>query len=187
MLVFPFTFFAVDGLWKAANCGKAFSLSRFFGWLKITKKLGIGLSLLSVVVGCLFMTWPLIDGKYGIIGVEGTFRYVPSTMQTSSVPLQDTEGTIKAYGWLNANMNSDSSLLVHDVFEFWTFLFLEESHTAILFDNDLEAASNLAVENGYDEAYFVWWNEDIGWYKLRLSNDWVSVFDSGRISVYQMI
>ncbi len=187
MLVVPFTFFAVEGLWKLATCGRALSPSRFLGWLKVPKKVGIGLSLLSVVVGCIFITWPLIDGKYGIIGVEGTFRYLPSTMQSSSVPLQDSEGTIEAYAWLNSHMNDTSSLLVHDVFEFWTMLYLDQSHTAILFDSDLEAASNLAVENGCQEAYFVWWNQDIGWYNLRLSNDWVSVFDSGRISVYQMV
>jgi hypothetical protein len=187
VLVFPFTFFAVEGLWKVAKCGKALSLSRFFGWLKITKKVGIGLSLLSLVIGGLFMTWPLIDGKYGIIGVEGTFRYIPSTMQSSSVPLRDTEGTIEAFEWLNTHMDNGSSLLVHDVFEFWTMLYLKDDHIAFLFDNNLEAASNVALENGYEEAYLVWWNEDIGWYNLRLSSDWVSVFDSGRISVYKIV
>jgi len=187
MLVFPFTFFAVNGLWKVTKCGKALSLSRFFGWLKITRKLGIGLSLLSVVVGGLFMAWPLVDGKYGVIGVEGTFRYVPSTMQSSSVPVRDTEGTIEAFEWLNANMNSDSSLLVHDVFQFWSQLYLDGRYCTVFFDSDLEKASELALENGFTTSYLVWWNEDIGWYNLRLSNDWVSVFDSGRISVYQMV
>lgn len=187
MLVFPFTFFAVGGLCKVSKYGEAFSVSRFLSWFKLTKKVAIGLSLLTFLVGGLFMTWPLIDGKYGVIGVEGTFRYIPSTMQSSSVPLQDTEGTIEAYEWLNANMDADSSLLVHDVFEFWTMLYLEEDHTALVFDNDVEAAVTFALENGYEEAYLVWWNEDFGWYTLRLSQDWVSVFDSGRISVFQMV
>ena len=187
LLVFPFTFFAVEGLSKVAKCGEALSVSRFLGWFKITRKVALGLSLLSVVVGCIFMSWPLIDGKYGIIGVEGTFRYVPSTMQSSSVPLQDTRGTIEAFEWLNDNMNNGSSLLVHDVFEFWTFLYLQEDYTVISFDNDLEAAVIHSTSEGFESAYFVWWNEDIGWYNLRLSNDWVSVFDCGRISVYQMV
>jgi hypothetical protein len=187
MLVFPFTFFAVEGLWKVTKCGKALPLSRFFGWLKITKKVGIGLSLLSVVVGGLFITWPLIDGKYGIIGVEGTFRYVPSTMQSSSVPLRDTESTIEAYEWLNANMNSDSSLLVHDVFLYWTQLYLDDNHHAVVFYNDLEKATEFALENGFTTAYLVWWNEDIGWYTLNLSDNYISVFASGRISVFQTV
>jgi len=187
MLVFPFTFFAVNGLWSAAKCGKAFSVSRFLGWLKITKKVGVGLALVSVVVGGLFMTWPLIDGKYGIIGVESTFKYVPSTMQSSSVPLRDTEDTLKAFEWLNMNMNNESSLLVHDVFEFWTLLYLNKDNVAIVFDHDLQSAANLAVDEGFDKAYFVWWNEDIDWYNLRFSGAWTSVFDSGRISVYQIV
>jgi hypothetical protein len=187
MLVFPFTFFAVEGLWKVAKCGKALSLSGFFGRLKVTKKVGIGLSLLSIVVGCLFMTWPLIDGKYGIIGVEGTFRYVPSTMQSSSVPLRDTEGTIEAFEWLNANMNSDSSLLVHDVFLYWTQLYLGDNHHAVVFYNDPEKAAEFALENGFTTSYLVWWNEDIGWYNLNLSDNYISVFASGRISVFQTV
>ena len=131
--------------------------------------------------------WPLIDGKYGIIGVDTTFRYVPSTMQSSSVPLRDTEGTIEAFEWLNENMASESSVLIHDVFQFWTILCLEESHSAIFFDSDFEEASNLVFGNGVTTAYFVWWNEDVGWYNFELSKDCVSVFDSGRISVFQVV
>jgi len=187
MLVFPFTFFAVNGLWSAAKCGKAFSVSRFLGWLKITKKVGVGLALVSVVVGALFMCCPLVDGKYGVIGWESTFKYVPSTMQSSSVPLRDTEDTIKAFEWLNTNMNNESSLLVHDVFKFWTLLYLNKDNVAIVFDHDLQSAANLAVDEGFDKAYFVWWNEDIDWYNLRFSGAWTSVFDSGRISVYQIV
>jgi len=108
-------------------------------------------------------------------------------MQSSSIPVRDTEGVIEAFEWLNEHMTSDSSLLVHDVFEFWTMLYLEKSHTAIFFDNNLEEASRIAIENGFETAYFVWWNEDIGWYNLRLSNDYVSVFECGRISVFQLM
>ena len=186
MLIFPFTFFAANGLWKLSKCGQAFSVSRFLGWFKLTKKFGIALSLLSIVIGALFMTWPLIDGKYGIIGVETTFKYVPSTMQTSSVPLLDTEGTIQSFEWLNEHMTSNSSVLVHDVFQFWSQLYLDENHTAVFFNSDLQKASQFALENGFTTSYLVWWNEDIGWYGLTLSNQYISVFDSGRISVFQL-
>ena len=108
-------------------------------------------------------------------------------MQSSSVPLQDTEGVIEAFQWLNAHMDSDSSLLAQDVFEFWTLLYLDKENAAVFFDHNLDAATNLAVSNGFDKAYFVWWNEDIGWYNLRFSEGWTSVFNCGRISVYQMV
>jgi hypothetical protein len=185
MLVYPLTFFAANGLWKVWKDG--FSVSRFFGWFKIPKKVGVGLALLSVMVGALFMSFPLVDGKYGIIGWGGTFKYVPSTMQSSSVPLQDTEGTIEAFRWISNNMNGNSCLLVHDVFEFWTLLYLDQSYSAYIFDWDLDAAANHALNDGYESAYFVWWNQDIGWYNLRVSNDWVSVQDFGRISVYKIV
>jgi hypothetical protein len=187
LLVYPFTFFAVNGLWKVTKRLEGLSVSRFINWFKVTKKVGYGLALVSIIVGILFMTWPLIDGRYGVIGWSGTFKYVPSTMQSSSVPLRDTEGVIEAYKWLNDNMDSDSSLLVHDVFDFWTMLYLDQDHQAFLFDSDLEAASNYAAGEGFDSLYFVWWNEDIGWYNLRVSDDWVSVFKDDRISVYQIV
>ena len=188
MLVFPFTYFAVEGLWKVTKCGKTSSFTGFPNWFKITKKVGIGLSLLTVVLGGLFMSWPLIEGKYGVIGIESTFRYFPSTMQTSSVPLQDTEGTIQSFEWLNEHMTNDSSVLVHDVFHYWSQIYLNPSHTAVFFNNDIQKASDYALENGFTTAYIVWWNEDIGWYNMRLSNDeYVSVFDSGRISIYYKI
>ena len=102
------------------------------------------------------MVWPLVDGRYGVIGWGGTFKYVPSTMQSSSVPVRDTEGVIEAYEWLNSNMDGNSSLLVHDVFDFWTMLYLDQNKQGFLFDSDLDAASNYAVNEGYKSAYFVW-------------------------------
>jgi len=185
MLVYPFTFLAVNGLWKLLKTKEGVSISRFFGEFKFARKFGIGLTLLTVVVGCLFMSWPLIDGRYGIIGVESTFSYIPSTMQSSSVPLQDTKGTIAAFEWLNDNMTDNSSLLAHDVFEFWTLLYLENDHTAIVFDHDLEEALDFSSKNGFTSSYLVWWNEDIGWYNFDIPQGCSRVQDFGRISIYE--
>jgi hypothetical protein len=186
MLVVPFTFFAANGLWRLTKNLKGV---RFSGLVNsgLVRRVVVGLALVSVVVGVLFMVWPLVDGRYGVVGWGGTFKYVPSTMQSSSVPLRDTEGVIEAYSWLNGNMGDDSSLLVHDVFEFWTLLYLDEGHRGYIFDFDLEAAADRAVADGFDSAYFVWWNEDIGWYNLRVHDSWSSVQDYGRISVYKIV
>ncbi|WNZ29532.1 MAG: hypothetical protein IAX21_01280 [Candidatus Bathyarchaeota archaeon] len=187
LLIYPFSFFAANGLAKLSKNVSWVNVSRFFSWFKINKNVGAGLALISIMVGALFMCWPLVDGKYGIIGWGGTFKYVPSTMQSSSVPLQDTQGVIDAYTWLNTNMDEDSSLLVHDVFDMWTMLYLDENYQAFLFDHDLENAAEYAFNEGYSSNYFVWWNQDISWYNLRVQDSWVSVYDSGRISVYQII
>ena len=97
LLVYPLSFFAANGLWKVTKNLKGVSVSRFLSSIKVTKKIGIGMTLVSIVLGGLLMCWPLIEGRYGVIGFDGTFRYVPSTMQSSSVPLRDTEGVTKAF------------------------------------------------------------------------------------------
>jgi hypothetical protein len=78
-------------------------------------------------------------------------------------------------------------LLVHDVFLYWTQLYLGDKHHAVVFYNDPEKAAEFALENGFTTSYLVWWNEDIGWYNLNLSDNYISVFASGRISVFQTV
>lgn len=185
MLVFPFTFFAVNGLWTVLKTADGVSISSFFGGLKLTRKVGIGLSLLVVIIAGLFMTWPLSDGKYGLIGFGSTFKHVPSTMQCSSVPLQDTQDIINAYDFLNTNMKNNSSFLTHNVFEFWTLLYLKDDCTSILFDWDLQEALKLSSENGFSHSYLLWWNEPIGWYECDLLEGYDRVQDFGRLSVYE--
>jgi len=188
MLVYPFTFYAVNGVWRVLKSeGARISGLKWMGWMKISRRSAVGISLVTVLLGSLFMTWPLISGRYGLFGASTTWKYFPSTMQSSSVPLQDTEGTVKAIEWLNRHMMDGSSVLVHDVFFYWTELYLDKNHVVIFFTSNLEAASNLALENGFSSVYFIWWNEDIGWYGFTVPSDFVSVFESGRISVFQIL
>ena len=84
-------------------------------------------------------------------------------------------------------MTNDSSVLVHDVFHYWSQVYLNSCHTAVFFNNDLQNASDFALEHGFTISYIVWWNENIGWYELGLPEEYVSVFDSGRISVFRMV
>jgi hypothetical protein len=189
MLVYPFTFYAVNGFWKVLKSQDAHAASslRWMSWMKSSRKSAIGIFLVTVLLGSLFMTWPLISGKYGLLGASTTWKYFPSTMQSSSVPLQDTEGTVNAIKWLNGHMTKNASVLVHDAFFYWTRLYLDKNHTAIFFINNFEEALKLALENSFRSIYFIWWNKDIGWYSLSVPSNCVSVFESGRISVYQML
>jgi len=185
MLIIPFTYFATNGLWKVTKSLEAISISTHLGWLKITKKIGYTLMLIFLIMGGLFVSWPLTENGHGLVNWSGSFKYFPSTMQTSSIPLQDTPAVTEAYSWLNSNMNNASSLLVHDTFEFWTLLYLEKNHAAYLFDHDLNNSLKSAQADGYKQIYFVWWNKDINWYNIDISDDWTSVYNSERISVYQ--
>ena len=64
---------------------------------------------------------------------------------------------------------------------------MDQSQSAFLFDFDLQAAVTHSIVEGFESAYFVWWNQDIGWYNLDVQDDWVSAYDSGRISVYKIV
>jgi hypothetical protein len=187
MLVYPFTFYAVNGFWRVLKSQdtRVASGLRWMSWMKISRKWAIGISLVTVLLGSIFMSWPLISGKYGFFGAATTVKYFPSTMQSSSVPLQDTDGTVKVIEWLNEHMRDGCAVLVHDVFLFWTELCLDKDNVAIFFSINIEAALNLAMENGFNSLYFIWWNENIGWYGFTVPQDFVSVFDSGRMSVFE--
>jgi len=187
MLVYPLTFYAVNGVWRVLKSGPCVPSLKWLSWMKISRRSAVGISFVTVLLGSLFMTWPLISGRYGVIGFSTTWTYFPSTMQSSSVPLQDTEGTVKAIEWLNTHMTDGSALLVHDAFFYWTELYLDNNHVVIFFASNIEAALNLALENGFNSLYFIWWNEDIGWYGFKVPSDFVSVFESGRISVFQIL
>ena len=185
MLIVPFTFYATNGLWKATKSLEGIRIPRFPSWFKVTKKIAYGLFVLSLILGGLFVSWPLTENGHGLINWSGSYKYFPSTMQTSSIPLRDTESVIEAYQWLNSNMDKDSSLLVHDVFEFWTLLYLDKNHVALLFDNNLQAATNRAINEGSKTIYTIWWNQNINQHNLTIPNNWVPIHDSGRISIYK--
>ena len=185
MLIIPFTFFAANGLWKVTKSLEGVSITKHLGLLKITKKINYALLLIFLILGGLFMSWPLSDTGQGLVNWSGSFKYFPSTMQTSSIPLRDTEPLIEAYEWLKNNMNTTSVLLVHDTFEFWTLLYLENSQVAYLFDHNLEDALNSAQNDGYQQIYFVWWNQDIKWYNIEIPNNMNPTQTFDRISIYQ--
>ena len=180
MLNIPFTFFAANGFWKVMESCEELNLSRF----KITKKVAYIIFLIFIIMGGLFLIYPLSDDGIGLYNWKGSFKYFPSTMQTSSIPLQDTEALTNAYQWLNNNMNENSTLLAHDTFEFWTLLYLDKNQVAYLFDKNLQEAKNQAQTDGYETIYFVWWNQDINRYDIKITNNWAPIQNYARISIY---
>ncbi|MEJ2271752.1 MAG: hypothetical protein P8X91_04575 [Candidatus Bathyarchaeota archaeon] len=132
------------------------------------------------------MSWPLTRNGLGLINWSGSFKYFPSTMQTSSIPLRDTESVTEAYKWLSNNMGQNSSLLVHDTFEFWTLLYLDNNQVVYLFDKNLQTATNRALSDDHQIIYFVWWNQDINWHNIEIPNNWIPIQDYGRLSIYKL-
>lgn len=187
MLVYPFTFYAVNGVERVLHSTSESVTPAFqrLKWIKLSKKTAKLLLILSFSLGSLFLATPLFSGKAGLFGFPTTTSYLPSSMLSNTVPVQDVDGVVNAMKWLNKEMSDASALLVHDAFLSWAELHLDSTHVKVYFKNDIEGAMNTALEKGFDTVYFVWWNENIGWYDLNVPKDFMAVFSSGRITVFE--
>jgi hypothetical protein len=108
-------------------------------------------------------------------------------MLSNTVPLEDVDGVVNAMKWLNKEMNNYSVLLVNNAFLNWARLHLDEKHFLLHFNDDIEEVIKVALRYGFKDIYFVWWNENIGWYDLTVPKEFVSVFKNGRISVFKLM
>lgn len=167
MLIYPFTFYVVTGIEKVLK-SKSESVHpdwKWTKWMKVSKRMMLGILLSSILLGFVFMD---------------------SIMLENSVPMQDTKGTIETLQWLNKQMNASSSVLAHQAIFHWARLYLDETHMIISFETDVERALSIALENGFNPIYLIWWNENIGWYDIAVPEYFVSQpFSSGRMSVFQ--
>ena len=186
LIIFPFTFYATNGLWKITKSQPGNQNHNFFRKFKPTKPILLSLFVASLILGSMFMVWPLNNKNEGLLRWGGSAKYVPSTMQTTSIPLRDIEPTQKAYQWLNNNMNNNSALLVHDAFDNWAMLYLNTNHKGYLFDFNIEQAAKRATTEGYQTLYFVWWNQTIDWYQLQPQNNWTIIQQINRITIYNI-
>jgi hypothetical protein len=170
MLVYPFTFYAVNGIVRvmrqSRNC-----VDSVLQPSRLTRLRRAAVALVVIV--------PILCGL--------VYTAVALPAQISVVPLSDFDDAVKAMRWLDFQMDGDSALLTHFAFSFWSRLYLDESRTRIYFKDNVEGALSLALQNGYDSVYFVWWNKRIDWFSLAVPGAFVSVFDSGRISVFRYV
>jgi hypothetical protein len=187
MLVYPFTFYVVNGVGRVVHAnGLSVSPSqRRLSWLKVSKRAAKGLLTLSFCLGLVFMACPLLFGRFGLIGMPTTVNYVPSTMQSNSLPLVDVDNTVEALKWVNARMNGSSAFLAQDAFYWWSRLYLTDTDTIVYFKNDFDSALAAAYAHGFSIVYFVWWNTNIGWYGITVPSYFAPLKDFGRISVYE--
>jgi hypothetical protein len=180
MLVYPFTFYAVSGLFKimrGSGDGKkrvgGFKRKMIFGGLGVTLLLG------SVYVATPVLMNTVHTGVFVLPYVSAHFCSAPA------VPYQDVESVSQALTWLDGNMGGNSCAIVNHVFALWGLLYLSKSHVTVEFWNDAGVALDDAVNHGFGAVYFVWWNTDIGWYNVSVPNQFMRLSDFGRISVYE--
>ena len=113
--------------------------------------------------------------------VTGTYLYF-STSPT--VPYEDVTSVVEAMNWLNDHLDAFSCVALHHAFLHWGELYLDNSHEIIHFQTNLDSALNTGLANGFSKVFIVWWNEPIGWYGISVPDNFVSVQNFGRISVY---
>ena len=181
MLVYPFTFYAVYGLFRIfRSSNKQRHVAR-----RVSRGLAkAGLAAL-VLLGCGYLVIPLLvtADNLGVIPTDVSLHF-----SSSPTPCyEDVCGVIDAMEWLDANMDGNSFVALYHVFVPWGRLYLDRSHFMVQYVNDAEYAVELGFEHGFSYSYFVWWNEPNAWYPGSVPNGFVDVQDFGRISVYNYL
>jgi hypothetical protein len=166
LLAFPFAFFSVEGF-EQLNSG-------------FLKKVLVGF---AVLLSFSFIFLPA-ETAFPYFSIYP--YYVPSSMLQNSVPLSDCEGAVRALNWVEANVNSNGILLVHDAFYGWALLYMDDVKIVRYGYASPETAALALSEQGYKHLYVVWWVSGEGWHgQASLSSLFREVFRSGNIAVYE--
>jgi len=182
MLVYPFTFYAVNGL--ETLLGKRNRGNLQLGTKKMSGKMK-GVILLTVLLGGFYLAIPVLMNNINV----GNFSTPVSNYFSSAptVPYQDVDGVVQAMLWLDESMNNHSCVILHHAFREWGSLYLDKSHAIVVFESDAELALSKALEHGFSCVYLVWWNQNVGWYDITFPDGFEELQNFGRISVFEYI
>jgi len=120
-------------------------------------------------------------GLFSVSAVNKVFSFAPT------VPYEDVDSVVEAMKWLDGNMDGSSCVVLQHAFLWWGKLYLGNGHVIVHFENDVDLALDSAFEHGFSCAYFVWWNQPIGWYGITVPEGFARLRDFGRISVYEFV
>ncbi len=194
MLVYPFAFYATKAVEKVFRSEVGEVAPRgWLKWMKISRKTVLATVSLMVVFGSLFVAVPPFFDRFGVFLIPTVNSYVPTTMLYNTVPIRDVESTIDVMTWLNENMNSSSSVLVHHAFLWWASLHLDPQHIVVYYQVNLKKAVETAKQYGFERIYMIWWNEpyltwldeSIDWYGFEIPKSFIPVVNIDRISVFE--
>ncbi|MEM2971949.1 MAG: hypothetical protein QW270_05950 [Candidatus Bathyarchaeia archaeon] len=178
MLVYPFTFYAVNGF------AEYWRNHKVHGNLHNRKVCGV--ALLTVLVGCAYLVTPAYFTRVFIADVNFYFPPVYKYISFApTVPYEDVDDVVGAMKWLDRNMDGNSCVLLQHAFLWWGKLYLCNEHIIVHFENDVDLALDSAFDHGFSSIYFVWWNTPIGWYGITVPEGFVRLWDFGRISIYK--
>jgi len=183
MLVYPFTFYAVNGVRAFLKNRDSVNHKHSFGAFSRKMK---GMLIITGLLGCTYLATPVLMSTVNV----GIFSVYPASVHLSfapTVPYEDVDSVMQAMNWLNTNMGSSSCVVLHLAFVEWGLLYLDQTHEIVHFSNDVNSAVNVSVEHGFKQVFFIWWNENIGWYGITVPNGFIRLKDFGRISVYSYV
>ena len=181
MLVYPFTFYAMKGaeilLSRISQCKKTLG--------KIRNKVSVMVSA-TVLLGAIYLATPflMVHVGFGIYSLYPTSRYFSSA---PAVPYQDINGTIHAMQWLKDRMHNNSCAVLQNAFATWARLYLNNSQNVIAYINDVNLAVDLALQNNYQNIYFVCWNNNTVWYGTYVPENFNELQSFDRISVFEYV
>lgn len=182
MLVYPFTFYAVNGL--ETLLGKRNRENLHLGTSKLSGKMK-GLILLTVLLGGFYLAIPVLMNT---VNAENFSTPVSNYFSSApTVPYQDVDGVVQAMLWLDESMNNHSCVILHHAFREWGSLYLDKSHTIVVFSSDAELALSKALEHGFSCVYLVWWNQNVGWYDITIPDGFEELQNFSRISVFEYV
>ncbi|MCJ7720207.1 MAG: hypothetical protein MUO36_01940 [Candidatus Hadarchaeum sp.] len=170
MLVFPFSFYAVNGLEKLR---KSFSLKIFNK--KITTTTAI-LTLFACLTG-IYVASPI-----GVFQAGPASRSIPSTMLQASINLDVIPSTIDALEVLNGQMDNNSCLVLEQRFSAWAMIYLNENVNMIVYPANTSAEDALAMASnrGFSEIYLLWYSglENLDGYRFdkNYANDKITIY-----------
>jgi hypothetical protein len=181
-LIFPFSFYAVNGV------DKILALS-----IKAVDFRGIKLlnvkrfTLIFWLAALLIYSYPSAfymsssashPHAYFTDGLAN--RYVPSTMLSSSINPSDIQATIDCLKWLNNNMEGSSCVLVEERFLGWAELSLSEDKWIVAYPchTSYEPALELALARGFQNIYLIWLSS-------RHTSNFTVVYTAGNIAIYK--
>ena len=184
LLVYPLSFYAVNGLLKVFQSVRRAVRPRFgwLRWMRVSKGTAVGLLFGMILLTSFYMGATLQSDNYVVFSIPTISRYFSVA---PTIPLQDVEGTVQVMEWLNGHMHDGSCVLVHTAFLEWANLHLDGSHTVVVYVTGIAEAMDVATGNGFSTVYLVWWGEDIGWYWVTAPSGFRPVFESGRMAAFE--
>ncbi len=181
MLVYPFTFYAVYGiakLLKQQSIQQKGLLSNLF-----QNKKASGMVLLTLSLGVVYLFTPItmVYANKSIPNVTGTQSYFSTD---PAVPYQDESSVVQSMHWLNQNLEPNDYAILQHRFLAYGRLYMDGSKNIIHYELDLASAVDKASELGFDQVYFVWWNQQVGWGNFSVPSSFSMIQSFGRISIY---